>query len=150
MTLNDSKSIKKRYLIISLGRVFVIWLILIAAEIIHGILRAVTLAPLVGEFRSNQIGVFTGSVIILVIAYLTIRWIGAKQPRELLLVGLVWWLLTVAFEVMFGRIVMGMSWERIASDYNIFEGGLMPLGLLVLFLSPMIALKLRSSRFWFD
>ena len=123
-----------------------IWLILISAEIIHGLLRAIALVPLVGEFRSNQIGVFTGSGIILVIAYLTIRWIGARQPRELLLVGLIWLLLTVAFEVLFGRFVMSLSWEQITSGYNVLSGELMPLGLLVLFFSPMIAAKLRVAR----
>jgi hypothetical protein len=43
-----------------------IWLILVAAEILHGIARAVLLVPHVGEFRSNQIGVFTGSLTTLV------------------------------------------------------------------------------------
>ena len=43
--------------------------------------------PLDGEFRSNQIGVFTGSGIILVIAYLSIRWIGATSRSDLLMVG---------------------------------------------------------------
>lgn len=55
-----------------------IWCALIVAEIVHGILRAIVLVPRVGEFRSNQIGVFTGSAIILVIAYVTIRWVGAR------------------------------------------------------------------------
>ncbi len=50
-------------------RSLAIWLLLIVAEIAHGILRAILLVPMIGEFRSNQIGVFTGSVIILVIAY---------------------------------------------------------------------------------
>lgn len=125
---------------------FAIWLLLILAEIVHGILRAIVLVPIVGEFRSNQIGVFTGSAIILAIAYFTIRWIGAKRRNELLLVGLIWLVLTVAFEVLFGRLVVGLSWERIASDYNVLNGGLMPLGLMVLFFGPMIALKLRSHR----
>jgi len=130
-------------------RSLTIWLVLIVAEIVHGILRAILLVPLVGEFRSNQIGVFTGSAIILLIACFTIRWIGAKRPNELLLVGLIWLVLTVAFEVLFGRFVVGLSWERIASDYNLLKGGLMPLGLLTLltlFFSPMIAAKLRGKR----
>ncbi len=45
-----------------------IWLVLICAEILHGIARAALLVPHVGEFQSSQIGVFTGSAIILVIA----------------------------------------------------------------------------------
>ena len=127
-------------------RSLAVWLLIIVAEIIHGIVRAIALVPMVGEFRSNQIGVFTGSLIILLIAYITIRWIGAKWPIELLLVGLIWLVLTVAFEVLFGRLVVGLSWERIASDYKVLNGGLMPLGLLVLFFSPMIAAKLRGKR----
>ena len=71
-------------------RAFAVWLIIIAAEIVHGILRAIVLVPWVGEFRSNQIGVFTGSAIILAIAYVSIRWIGASRRPELLLVGTTW------------------------------------------------------------
>jgi hypothetical protein len=48
----------------------VVWLILIVAEILHGIVRAVFLVPLVGDFRSSQIGVFSGSIIIPVIAFI--------------------------------------------------------------------------------
>lgn len=124
-------------------RSLAIWLLLICAEIVHGILRAILFVPLVGEFRSNQIGVFTGSVIILVIAYFTIRWIGAKRTSELLLIGMIWVLFTVAFEVLFGRFVVGLNWEELLAGYNLAEGGLMPLGLLILLLSPMIASKLR-------
>ncbi len=127
-------------------RSLAIWLLIICAEIVHGILRAVLLVPMVGEFRSNQIGVFTGSAMILVIAYLTIGWIGAKRPKELLLVGLIWLMLTVAFEVLFGRFVVGLTWERIAADYNLLKGGLMPLGLLVLFFSPMISAKFAWDK----
>ena len=129
-----------------IGRSLTIWLILICAEIFHGILRAMVLVPIVGEFRSNQIGVFTGSAIILLIAYFTIRWIGPNRPWELLLVGFNWLVLTVAFEVLFGRFVVGLSWERIGSDYNVLNGGLMPLGLLFLLFSPMIASKLSRNR----
>lgn len=128
------------------GRAFLVWLVLIAAEIVHGILRAILLVPLVGEFRSNQIGVFTGSAIIIVIAYLTIHWIGAARRRELLFVGAFWLLATIAFEVGFGRLVMGLPWERITADYKLFEGGLMPLGLVVMFFSPMIGAKLHGKR----
>jgi hypothetical protein len=36
------------------------------SEILHGIARGILLVPHVGEFRSNQVGVFIGSLIILV------------------------------------------------------------------------------------
>jgi hypothetical protein len=141
--MNNERTTRKRQLAL---RSLAIWLVLIAAEIVHGILRAIALVPFVGEFRSNQIGVFTGSAIILLIAYLTIRWIGARRTKELLLVGFIWLTLTVAFEFLFGRFVMGLDWEEILAGYNIAAGGLMPMGLLVLLFSPIIAWKLRTRR----
>lgn len=77
---------------------------------------------------------------------MTIDWIGAKNTLKLLGVGSFWLMLTVGFELLFGRYVMGLSWARIGADYNLAAGGLMPLGLLVLFFSPMIAKKLPRTR----
>lgn len=127
-------------------RSLAVWLLIICAEIIHGILRAILLVPMVGEFRSNQIGIFTGSAIILAIAYFTIRWIGAQRPKETLVVGMIWLVLTVAFEVLFGRFVVGLSWDELLAGHNIAKGGLMPLGLLILLFSAVIASKLRERR----
>lgn len=134
---NSSKNI--------IARAPLTWLVLIAAEIIHGILRAIQLVPLVDEFWSNQIEVFTGSAIIFLIACLFIRWIGVRRRRELLMVGGIWLVLTVWIEVLFGRFVAGLSWERTASDYKLLHSGLMPVGLVFLFFSPMIAARVRQS-----
>jgi len=126
------------------SRPLIVWLTLIAAEILHGIARAIFLVPFVGEFRSNQIGVGTGSLIILAIALLFIRWIGASRSAQLLGIGLLWGVLTLAFEILFGRFVAGATWERLLSDYNVMGGGLMPLGMILLVLSPWIAGKVRG------
>jgi hypothetical protein len=42
-----------------LCRAGAIWIVLIGAEVSHGIARAMWLVPQVGDFRSSQIGVFT-------------------------------------------------------------------------------------------
>ncbi len=55
-----------------------------------------------------------------------------------------WAGLTLAFEILFGRFVVGASWERLLSDYNVLEGGLMPLGMIFLALSPWVAGKVRG------
>jgi hypothetical protein len=125
-------------------RAVAIWLLLIVAEILHSIARGIFLVPHVGEFRSSQIGVFTGSIIILVIALTFVRWLAASRTTDLLMVGLLWLGLTLAFEVLFGRFVVGASWERLGADDNVPEGGLLPFGMLVLMLSPLIASKVRG------
>jgi hypothetical protein len=40
--------------------------------------------------------------------------------------------------------VMGASWERLAADYNVLEGGLLPFGMLVRLLSPLIGATVRG------
>ena len=89
---------------------------------------------------------FTGSLLILLIACLSIRWIRAGSRILLVKVGVVWLVLMIVFELAFGRLVVGASWQRLWSDFNLVEGGLLPLGLAVLALSPLIAARLRGLQ----
>jgi hypothetical protein len=127
-------------------RALTVWLILMGAEVIHGMLRTIFLAPIAGDFRSRQIGVFTGSLIIIAIVFLFIRWIGLWKRTSQIAVGFTWLVLTLVFEISLGRFVIGSSWDRIGADFNVFRGGLLPIGLLILFLSPLIAARLRKIQ----
>ena len=127
-------------------RALAVWLVLIVAESVHGVLRTLLLAPVVGDFKARQISVFTGSLLILAVAYLFVRWIRPGTTGRLITVGLLWLALTMLFEVALGRFVIGYSWNRLASDYDLARGGLMPFGLLILALSPLIAAKLGSIQ----
>jgi hypothetical protein len=126
-------------------RSFAVWILIALAETVHGTLRTILLEPRVGDLASRQIGVLTGSLIILLIVYLTIDWIGARKASALAAVGTFWLVLMLAFEVTLGR-AFGLSWERIVSDYVPSQGGLMIVGMTVLVLSPFIAFRLRSRR----
>jgi hypothetical protein len=127
-----------------IGRALAVWLVLIAVEFVHGILRAILLVPVVGDFRERQIGVFIGSALILVVAYLFIGWLRVPDTKSLILVGLLWLALTVAFELGFGHFVFGRSWESLGEDYDVRQGGLLPFGMVVLALSPVIARWMRA------
>lgn len=125
-------------------RAIAAWLVLIAAESVHGTLRELWLKPYVGDLRARQVALLTGSVIVLGIAYAFLPWIRAEARRARWLVG-VWWVgLTVAFELSVGRLVLGYSWDRLLEDYDMTRGGFLSLGMLVLLLSPHIAAKLRG------
>ena len=122
-----------------------VWLLLMAAEVVHGIARTICLVPIVGDFRARQIGVFTGSLLIVLITSLLIRWIGAGTLPARIAVGVTWVAFTLVFEIAFGRYLLGYSWGRLASDYNLIEGGLLPIGLAVMAMSPWIASRLRGA-----
>ena len=91
-----------------------VWLVIVAVEVVHGIARTLWLAPMVGDFRARQIAVFTGSALILAVATLFIRWMKPVDIGGALVIGAVWLVLTLAFEVAFGRFVVRATWARIA------------------------------------
>ena len=126
-----------------LKRTLLVWLVLIVVEFLHGFLRTIFLVPVVGDFRSRQIGVFSGSVLIFIVVYLFIHWLDASNTKALLQVGVLWVMLTVAFEFSFGHFVFGRSWADLASDYDLLHGGFLALGMAVLAFSPLIAARLR-------
>ena len=123
-------------------RAIAVWVLLMSAEIVHGVARTLFLAPAVGDFRARQLAVVSGSLLMLAIGCLTIRWLQPRAGRALLSIGVMWVVLTLAFEIGLGRLV-GYSWSRIASDYNLLDGGLMPLGLGVMAMAPWIAARFR-------
>jgi hypothetical protein len=125
-------------------RAIAVWLVLMAAEVVHGILRGLLLVPVVGDFRARQVGVFVGSLIILVVTFLLVRWIKAVGLVRHLVVGRLWLVLTVLFELALGRLVLGLPWEQIMQDYDLPRGGLMPIGLLVMAISPLFTAWLRG------
>lgn len=121
------------------------WVLIAGAETVHGILRGLLLRPVVGDLLSRQIGVFTGSVIILGIAWLSVRWVGARSRGQSLAVGATWFVLMASFEVGLGR-ALGASWQRIAADYDPSQGGLMLVGMAVIFFAPLLAARWRAAR----
>ncbi len=126
-------------------KAFVIWLIIILTETLHGMGRTIFLEPYLGDFQVRQISVFTGSFLILIIVIFSINWLKATKQTQLIIVGIFWLILTVSFEIILGRFILNYSWARITSDYQINQGGLLPFGLLFLLLSPLIATKIRGK-----
>ena len=119
-------------------RAFLIWLLVAAAETVHGILRVRFLNRRVGDHRARQIAVFSGSTIVLMIAWLSVPWIGAVNTPELLTVGALWLVLMLGFDVAVGRRVMRFSWNRIAADFDPRRGNLLGFGMLILFAAPWL------------
>ena len=125
-------------------RAFVVWLVMMFAETIHGILRASLLVPIVGDLRARQIGVVIGSTIIIAIAFFFSDWLKARSIMWQISVGLFWVTMTLFFEIVLGRLVLRLPWERIIEDYDLSRGGFMIFGLLVMGASLTIAEKVNG------
>ena len=120
--------------------------LIIVAEIVNGTVRTLAIAPLVGDFTARQIGTVTGCVLIGLVAWFGSPWLKADSPRAQWAVGLLWLVLMMFFEVLVGRLLAGASWQRLAEDYNLAQGGLLGLGMLWLLCAPRLAAVLRQRQ----
>jgi hypothetical protein len=128
----------------ALVRVLLVWLLIVAAESAQGALRHLLFGPEV-QFVVRQVSVLTGAVIIFALAWACRGWTRTRTTSGALATGALWVVLTVAFEIVLGR-ATGLNWDRIASDYNLLHGGLMPLGLLALALTPYAVRGVETRR----
>ena len=127
------------------ARALAVWLLIVVAESIHGTVRQLFIAPAIGDLPARQIGVATGSVIIFVIAWVCIRWIGAGSFSQQICVGLLWIVLISIFEFGLGM-ALGYTKERLLLDYDLAKGGYMGFGLLFMLFAPVLAAKARGGN----
>lgn len=125
-------------------RAFLVWVVIIIVETLHGIIRQTFITPALGDLRARQIGVFVGSVLILAITWLFVDWLRAHSFKSKLVIGLFWCALTFAFEVLLG-LSLGLSVQRIFADYDLTQGGLMLFGMIILAFSLVIVSKFRAG-----
>ena len=124
-------------------RAALIWLIIAGAETLHGILRVKLLNPRFGDRRARQVAVVSGSLLILLIGWVTVPWIAPLSTGQSLAAGGLWLALMLALDLGLGRWVMHASWERLLADFNTARGGFLGFGMLVLFVTPIVIASLR-------
>jgi hypothetical protein len=130
-----------------LPRALVFWLLLAAVAIIIGALRESALRPLVGEPWAHWTGTL---VVCAVFVFLIGRFVNRLDPpaapSELWTMGIVWLLLTVCFEMVFGRLALGSSWQELLGAYDPGSGRIWSLVLLTLLLAPPILGRGRARE----
>jgi hypothetical protein len=126
----------------TLLRALAVWLLFMAAESVQGALRRVLAGPEV-EFAVRQASVVVGALVIFALAWACRRWMGLRTAGGALAIGGLWVLLTLAFEFALGRL-LGLGWDRLLEDYDLTRGGLMPLGLLAMALTPWLVQRLHA------
>lgn len=106
-------------------------------------MRRLLLEPHLGDLRARQVSVFTGAALIVLVFWFTLHWLGSHPGRRWWTIGGLWLALTLAFEIGLGR-AMGMSWDRIASDFDPRRGGLLAFGMLVILVAPRLVAARRD------
>ena len=79
-------------------RSIIVWLVFIVAESLNGTVRNFWLIPTLGDFWAHQISFVMGSILVVAIATIFVRWLDATRTSLFLSFGLLWIVLTLTFE----------------------------------------------------
>jgi hypothetical protein len=125
-------------------RSLLVWLLLLVAASLNGAVREAVLIPQLGDGGGRAISTVTLCVLILLLTYLTIGWIGPRTGAEAWMVGGTWVMLTLAFEFLAGHYLFGHPWSRLLEDYDVMRGRIWILALMTTFIAPRVCAGLRG------
>ncbi|MBU7015733.1 MAG: hypothetical protein HXS52_06220 [Theionarchaea archaeon] len=118
------------------------WIVLVLVAIVNGTLRNEVYGPAMEELHAHQISTVTGIIFSLLAMYVFFKLTAAHYTdSDLIMIGVMWLGLTVAFELLFGHFIVGHTWSRLLTDYNILKGRIWILMLLTTLLGPYIVGK---------
>jgi len=121
-----------------------IWVLIMLAAIANGVVRETALDPLLGTTLALPASGLLLSFLIFGMSWLCIPLIGRAGMPVWLTIGMLWVMLTLAFEYLFGYFVAGMSWREISGVFDVSSGNLFVLAIFAAALSPWLAARLRG------
>lgn len=116
-------------------RYLLAWLGLAILAIANGTIREYTYGKVVSELAAHQISTLTAILLSGIFVWFLHRHWPLQSTGQAWKIGIMWLVLTIAFEFGFGHWVVGHPWSRLLADYNILAGrvwGLFLAGVLVL------------------
>lgn len=123
------------------------WLAVPVMAVVNGALRDLAYGKLMSEKLAHSLSVVPLIAAILLWAWLLASWAPLPSKRAGLRVGLIWLLLTLAFEFGLGAL-RGLELSEMLAQYDITQGHLWPLVPLTMGLAPELIrrLAMRSER----
>ena len=124
-------------------RSIAIWFALLGIAIINGGVRSAWISPRLGEYAGHVLSTIVLCAFIAWLALASIRWVAPAGLREAFLVGMLWVVLTLAFEFIGGHYLFGNPWPKLLADYDIMHGRLWLLVLVTNLLAPLWAARIK-------
>ena len=124
-------------------RAAVVWLAILVLASLNGAVRDLVVAPRLGDTAARALSTLVLSGLVLLVTWLSIRWVGPRSTRQARGVGLFWLVLTLAFEGGAGRL-SGKSLSALLADYDVLRGRIWVLVPIVTFLAPVWLGRVRG------
>ena len=129
---------------------FVIWVVFFIANILNEMLRRALASPDLGEYGGHVTSIIRLVFFTIIMSYIFVSSLEVNfcSKADIFFVGFMWFILSVAYEIVYRRYFKYYPWSILLANYNIFEGRLRGLVLLTQLTSPYLIwlLVVRSVR----
>jgi hypothetical protein len=120
---------------------FLLWFPMLLIAIGNGFLREAVIKKWVSELTAHQISTATLLLFFAVYIGFVIKNFAPHSSTQAIFIGVLWLILTLAFEFGFGR-WRGNPWEKLLMDYNLLKGRLWVLIPLWVTIAPLLYYRL--------
>ena len=121
------------------------WIGMVVLAILNGIMRESLYKQYMHELTAHQVS----TLILLILFGIYVWFLTGLRPlesaKQALLIGVMWCVMTVVFEFVFGHYVAGHPWSKLFQDYNLVKGRLWSLVLIWTTIAPYIYYRIRSQ-----
>jgi ABC-type uncharacterized transport system permease subunit len=125
-------------------RALAVWLVILVLANLNGAVRELWIIPQIGELSGRALSTLILCGLVFFLTWRTIGWIRPVSAGEAVEIGVLWLLLTLAFEFLVGHYVFGTEWATLLEDYDVTKGRIWPLVLAFVVVSPMWTGRMRG------
>jgi hypothetical protein len=115
---------------------FIAWFPMFVIALANATIREVGYKRDVGELAAHQISTLTACILVGVCVWVLSNYLGIQSAGQAIGIGLMWLIMTVAFEFGFGHFIVGNPWSRLLHDYNVLHGRVWSLFVLWIAVAP--------------
>ena len=121
-----------------------VWVQMVAIAIANGALRESWYGQHLSELAAHQLSTLTAVILFGVYIWFVVRFWPPTSAAQAVAVGLLWLVMTITFEFLFGHYLAGHSWERLLHDYNLLAGRVWPLVLVWVAVAPYLFFRMSK------
>ena len=127
-------------------RALALWLVILVLANLNGAVRELWIIPQIGELSGRALSTLILCGLVFFVTWRTIGWIRPVSAGEAVEIGVLWLLLTLAFEFLVGHYVFGTAWPKLLEDYDVTRGRIWPLVLVSIFFPLSVRRYRKLSR----
>ena len=120
------------------------WIPMVLIAIANAALREGWYKKHFGELQAHQVSTGSGVFLLGVYIWVLVRIWRPESAQQAVIIGVMWLVLTIAFEFLFGHYVGGFSWSRLFHDYNLFAGRVWVIVLIWVTVAPYVFYHLQK------